>query len=133
MDGVKIFALSESIDLGEKIAQNLNLELGKLKLNRFSDGEMSPEFLESIRAYKVFIVSSTHTPSDNLMELMLTLDAANRAGAREVLIVMGYYGYGRQDRKDKKRGAVGSRVVADILSTSPFNSIMFVDLHANQI
>ncbi len=129
----KIFALSQSQDLGNKIANQIGLKTGILQLDTFSDGEMSPSFQESVRGQAVYLVGSLHQPHDNFMEMLLTIDAAKRAGAYKVHLVVPYYGYARQDRKDKLRGSIGARVVANSLKANGMDSIMIVDLHATQI
>ena len=133
MDKFKLFALRESRELGEKIANHLGQELGELSVDEFSDGEISPNFQNSIREHKIFIVGSTHQPHSNLMEMMLVIDAAKRAGASQVNCLIPYYGYARQDRKGASRGAIGSRVVANMLEANGADTVMVVDLHAGQI
>jgi ribose-phosphate pyrophosphokinase len=129
----KIFNLSQSKELGETIAKQLDLKLGEITLDTFSDGEMSPSFQESIRGFSVYIIGSLHQPHDNFMEMLLTIDAAKRAGAKKVHLIVPYYAYARQDRKDKSRGSIGARVVQNCLKANGMNSIMIVDLHAGQI
>jgi ribose-phosphate pyrophosphokinase len=128
----KIFALSESLDLGKRICSNLNMELGELKVDKFSDGEMSPGYEETIRNRNIFIIGSTHN-SDSIVEMMLAIDAAKRSGANQINVVIPYYGYARQDRKDKHRGAIGAAAIANALKVQGAASLMTVDLHANQI
>jgi len=103
----KIFACRQSFDLAENIAKNFGVELGKINITPFSDGEFQPAFEESVRGRRVFIIGSTHPSSDNLMEMLLILDAAKRASARHITAVMPYFGWARQDRKDKPRVAIG--------------------------
>lgn len=129
----KIFALSQSQLLGEKIANQIGLKTGVIQLDVFSDGEMSPSFQESVRGQSVYLIGSLHQPHDNFMEMLLTIDAAKRAGAYKVHLVIPYYAYARQDRKDKTRGSIGARVVANALKANGMDSIMIVDLHAAQI
>lgn len=132
MKEIKIFSLSQSKALGESIAKELNLNLGNLILDKFSDGEMSPGFEESIRSRKIFIVGSTHN-SDSIVELVLTVDAARRAGAKQINVVIPYYGYARQDRKDKHRGAIGAGAIASVIESTGADTLMTIDLHASQI
>jgi ribose-phosphate pyrophosphokinase len=132
MKEIKIFALSQSKLLGEKIAKELGLNLGSLNLDKFSDGEMSPSFEETIRNRKIFIVGSTHN-SDSIVELILTVDAARRAGAKQINLVIPYYGYSRQDRKDRHRGAIGAGAIASVIESIGVDTVMTIDLHASQI
>ena len=111
----KIFSGTGSQYLAEKIAKKFAAQLGKSHTQRFSDGEFQPAFLESIRGDMVFLIQSTFAPTDNLMELLLMIDAAKRASAYKVVAVIPYYGFARQDRKDKPRVAIGSKVVANML------------------
>lgn len=129
----KIFAGNGSADLGKKIGEFFGQGLGEIKLQKFSDGEMAPYYNESIRGANVFLVQSTMAPSDNLMELCLMIDAAKRASAYKVIAVMPYFGYARQDRKDKPRIAIGAKLVANILTAAGADRIMTCDLHAGQI
>ncbi|PVY41788.1 ribose-phosphate pyrophosphokinase [Pontibacter virosus] len=133
MPQVKIFAGSASKYLAEKIAVAYGTQLGDLELLRFSDGEMAPHFNESVRGAEVFLVQSTFPPADNLMELMLMVDAAKRASAHKVIVVMPYYGYARQDRKDKPRVSIGSKVLANAIQSVGADRLMTCDLHAGQI
>lgn len=130
---VKIFAGTGSQPLAQKIAKSYGTPLGKINIQRFSDGEIQPVFLESIRGDYVFLIASTYAPSDNLMELMLMIDAAKRASAYKIVAVLPYYGYSRQDRKDKPRVAVGSKLVATLLEAAGANRVITMDLHAPQI
>ncbi len=129
----KIFACSQSEELAHKIAKKYGLELGKVNVQRFSDGEFQPAFEESVRGRRVFIIGSTMPPSDHLMEMLLMLDAAKRASARHVTAVMPYFGWARQDRKDKPRVAIGAKMVANLLQSAGATRIMTMDLHADQI
>ncbi|MHA6248963.1 ribose-phosphate pyrophosphokinase [Pontibacter sp. CAU 1760] len=133
MPQVKIFSGSASKYLAEKIAAAYGTKLGDLTISSFSDGEIGVHFNESVRGAEVFIVQSTFPPSDNLMELMLLVDAAKRASAHKVIVVMPYYGYARQDRKDKPRVAIGSKVVANAIQSCGADRLMTCDLHAGQI
>jgi ribose-phosphate pyrophosphokinase len=130
---VKIFAGSQSTYLAEKIAHHYGKDLGGYTLRRFSDGEMSPSFEESIRGCDIFLIQSTPPPSDNLMELLLMVDAARRASAHYVTVVIPYFGYARQDRKDKPRVAIAAKLVANLLSAAGADRLMTIDLHAGQI
>lgn len=130
---VKIFAGDGSRELAEKIAQRFGAALGKINIQKFSDGEFQPVFLESIRGDYVFLVQSTFAPADNLMELLLMIDAAKRASAYKIIAVIPYYGFARQDRKDKPRVAIGSKLVATLLEAAGANRVITMDLHAPQI
>ena len=129
----KIFACSQSVVLAEQIAAKYGIALGKVTLARYSDGEFQPSYEESIRGLRVFIVCSTFPTSDNLMELLLMIDAAKRASARHVTAVIPYFGYARQDRKDKPRVPIGAKLVANLLNAAGATRIMTMDLHADQI
>ncbi len=129
----KIFACSQSEKLATKIATEMNAPLGDVEIQNFSDGEFQPAFLESVRGRRIFIIGSTMPPSDNLMEMLLMIDAAKRASARHITAVMPYYGWARQDRKDKPRVAIGAKMVANILQSAGATRIMTMDLHADQI
>ncbi|MFM7710530.1 MAG: ribose-phosphate pyrophosphokinase [Ferruginibacter sp.] len=128
-----IFSGRGSQYLAEKIARKFGETLGKVKTQVFSDGEIGVEFEESIRGRSVFLVQSTFSPTDNLMELLLMIDAAKRASAYKVIAVIPYYGYARQDRKDKPRVAIGSKLVANMLTAAGADRIVTMDLHAPQI
>lgn len=130
---VKIFAGSASRELAESIATAYGTHLGDLTIQRFADTELGPSFNESVRGCDVFLIQSTFPPAENLMELMLMVDAAKRASARKVNIVMPYYGYARQDRKDKPRVSIGAKVVANIIQSVGTDRLMTCDLHAGQI
>ncbi len=133
MSSVKIFSGSSSKYLSEKIASSYGKPLGGIELQKFSDGEMSPYFTESIRGHQVFIIQSTFPPADNIMELLLMIDAAKRASAESVTVVMPYFGYARQDRKDKPRVAIGAKVMANIIEAAGADRVVTCDLHAGQI
>lgn len=130
---VKIFSGTGSKYLAEKIAKKFGEPLGNVKITRFSDGEIGVEFEESIRGKFVFLVQSTFSPTDNMMELLLMIDAAKRASAYKVIAVIPYYGYARQDRKDKPRVAIGSKLVANMLTAAGADRVITMDLHASQI
>jgi ribose-phosphate pyrophosphokinase len=129
----KIFSGTGSQYLAEKIAKKFGEPLGKVKIQKFSDGEISVEFQESIRGRFVFLVQSTFAPADNLMELLLMIDAAKRASAYKVIAVIPYYGFARQDRKDRPRVAIGSKLVANMLVAAGADRLITMDLHAPQI
>ncbi len=129
----KIFSGTGSQYLAEKIAKKFGEPLGKVNIQRFSDGEIYVEFKESIRGRFVFLIQSTYAPSDNLMELLLMIDAAKRASAYKVIAVIPYYGLARQDRKDRPRVAIGSKLVANMLTAAGADRVITMDLHAPQI
>lgn len=131
--GVKIFAGRASKDLAEQIAKQFGAPLGDVKVTEFSDGEFQPSFEETVRGQDVFIVQSTMPPADNLFELLLMIDAARRASARKIIAVIPYFGFARQDRKDKPRVAIGAKLVANMLMAAGVDRIMTMDLHADQI
>ncbi|MEM1407578.1 MAG: ribose-phosphate pyrophosphokinase [Bacteroidota bacterium] len=133
MSTVKIFSGSATRYLAEKIAVSYGKPLGDSEIQIFSDGEMAPYFAESIRGCDVFLIQSTFGPSDNLMELLLMVDAAKRASAKYVTIVVPYFGYARQDRKDRPRVAIAAKLMANLLSAAGADRIMTCDLHADQI
>lgn len=130
---VKIFSGTASQYLAKDIADAYGAELGSLQVEKFSDGELSVHFNESVRGSDVFFVQSTFPPSDNLMELLLMIDAARRASAAYVTVVVPYFGYARQDRKDKPRVAIGSKLIANMLEAAGADRLMTCDLHADQI
>lgn len=130
---VKIFAGNASSYLAEKIAKNFGKPLGALTIQKFSDGEFQPVFQESIRGDYVFLVQATYAPSDNLMELLMMIDAARRASAGYITAVIPYFGFARQDRKDKPRVAIASKLVANLLTEAGADRVMTMDLHAPQI
>lgn len=130
---VKIFSGRATAYLAEKIANAYGEPLGTVNYQQFSDGEMSPFIGESVRGHDVFIVQSTFAPADNFMELLLMIDAAKRASALNVNVIIPYFGYARQDRKDKPRVAIAAKLIANLLSAAGANRIMTCDLHADQI
>ncbi len=129
----KIFACTQSQALGKEIAQAYGADLGKVIFSRYSDGEFQPSFEESIRGARIFIIGSTHPGPQNLMEMLLMLDAAKRASARHITAVMPYFGWARQDRKDKPRVPIAAKLVAKMLETAGATRIITMDLHADQI
>jgi ribose-phosphate pyrophosphokinase len=131
--GVKIFAGRASQELAERIATSYGVSLGDVKVTDFSDGEFQPSFEETVRGQDVFIVQSTMPPTENLFELLLMIDAAKRASARKIVAVIPYFGFARQDRKDKPRVAIGAKLVANMLIAAGVNRIITMDLHADQI
>ncbi len=130
---IKIFSTRNSKYLAERIAKSLNMELGKSEVTVFSDGEFQPVYLESVRGATLFIVCSSFPPMENLMELLLMIDAARRASAYQVIAVMPYFGWARQDRKDRPRVSIGAKLVANLLAAAGCNRVMTADLHADQI
>jgi len=129
----KIFSGTKSRYLAEKICASLGCPLGKMNIERFADGEFSVSYEESIRGAQVFLVQSTFPSSDNLMELLLMIDAAKRASAHSIIAVIPYFGWARQDRKDKPRVSIGAKLIADMLSAAGINRLITMDLHADQI
>ncbi|MBD5207594.1 MAG: ribose-phosphate pyrophosphokinase [Bacteroidales bacterium] len=130
---IKVFAGEASRYLGESICKELGIELGKMNVERFADGEFEVGFEESIRGAQVFLVQSTFPTSDNLMELLLMIDAAKRASAASIVAVIPYFGWARQDRKDKPRVSIAAKLVADLLSAAGIDRLITMDLHADQI
>jgi len=139
---IEVFACRASRDFACKVIEHLNellqpdetpVHLGDLQVTPFSDGEFQPCFAESVRGATVFIIQSTIAPADNLMELLLTIDAAKRASADKVIAVMPYYGWARQDRKDRPRVAIGAKLTANLLTAAGCDRVMTCDLHADQI
>lgn len=133
LDTVSIFSGRASKSLAEQIAMSFGNKLGNVIVSEFSDGEFQPSYEESIRGRDVFIIQSTMAPTDNLFELLLLIDAAKRASARRIVAVMPYFGYARQDRKDKPRVAIGSKLVANLLTAAGVTRVITMDLHADQI
>ncbi|MEA4867753.1 MAG: ribose-phosphate pyrophosphokinase [Bacteroidia bacterium] len=130
---IKIFSCRSSRYLAEKIAASLKLDLGKSSVTVFSDGEFQPAFEESVRGATVFIVQSTIPPVENIFELLLMIDAARRASAYKVIAVIPYFGWARQDRKDRPRVPIGAKMVANLLAAAGCDRVMTADLHADQI
>ncbi len=129
----KIFACTQSVEIGKNIAEAYGVKLGKVIFHNFSDGEFQPSFEESIRGSRIFLIGSTQPSSENLMELLLMIDAAKRASARHITAVMPYFGWARQDRKDKPRVPIGAKLIAKLLETAGATRIITMDLHADQI
>jgi len=130
---LKFFSGTSSKYLGEKIAGSYGVELGKSSMLHFSDGEFQPSLDETVRGCTAFIIQSTFPPVDNLFELLMMIDAARRASAYKIVAVMPYFGWARQDRKDKPRVPIGAKLVADLLNAAHVDRIMTMDLHADQI
>ena len=130
---VIVFSGTNSRYLAEKICASLDCPLGKMNITHFADGEFAVSYEESIRGAHVFLVQSTFPNSDNLMELLLMIDAAKRASAKSVVAVIPYFGWARQDRKDKPRVSIGAKLVADLLSVAGIDRLITMDLHADQI
>lgn len=131
--GVKIFSGRASQVFASQIASKYGVPLGDVNVVEFSDGEFQPSFEETVRGQDVFIVQSTMPPSDNLFELLLLVDAAKRASARKIIAVIPYFGFARQDRKDKPRVAIGAKLIANMLMAAGVNRLITMDLHADQI
>ena len=129
----KIFSGTTSHYLAEKICDSIGCDLGKMNITHFADGEFSVSFEESIRGSHVFLIQSTYPNSDNLMELLLMIDAAKRASAKSIVAVIPYFGWARQDRKDKPRVSIGAKLIADLLSVAGIDRLITMDLHADQI
>jgi ribose-phosphate pyrophosphokinase len=130
---LKIFACRSARYMAENIATHLGVKLGESSVTEFSDGEFQPRFNESVRGCSVYIVQSTFPPADNLLELLLMIDAAKRASAYKVIAVMPYFGLARQDRKDRPRVSIGAKMVANLLESVGVDRVMTIDLHADQI
>lgn len=130
---VKLFAGSSTKALAEKIAESYGKKLGDMGMSHFSDGEIQPHFNESIRGCDVFLIQSTCQPNDSIFELLMMIDAAKRASAHNINVVIPYFGYARQDRKDRPRVAIGSKLLANLLTAAGAHRVMTMDLHAAQI
>lgn len=129
----KLFACTQSMSLAQDIAKHYGIPLGNVITSTYSDGEFQPSFEESVRGARVFIIGSTNPSSDHLMEMLLMLDAAKRASARHITAVMPYFGWARQDRKDKPRVPIAAKLIAKMLETAGATRIITMDLHADQI
>ena len=132
-ESAKIFSGTATRYLAERITAASGERLGEVAISRFSDGEFQPSFEETVRGELVFIVQSTVPPSDNLFELLLMVDAAKRASAKRIVAVIPYFGFARQDRKDKPRVSIGAKLVANMLTAAGVDRVMTMDLHADQI
>ena len=128
-----LFSTRASLELSNKIARAYGQALGTINLSEFKDGEYEPCFEESIRGARVFLIGSTFSPMDNLMELLLMCDGAKRASAKNINVVIPYFGWARQDRKDKPRAPIGAKLVAKLLETAGATRVITLDLHADQI
>jgi len=133
-NNVKIFSGNSNVELAKKIAEKAGLQLGKAEILRFKDGEVYIEIEETVRGRDVFVVQSTSEPvNENLMELLIFVDALKRASAKTINVIIPYYGYARQDRKSKPREPITSKLVANLLTTAGVNRVIAMDLHADQI
>jgi len=132
-ENLKIFSGSSNLPLAEKIARKLNMSLGLVELKRFSDGEIWVKYLENIRGSDIFIVQSTNPPAENLLELLIMVDAAKRASANRITAVIPYFGYSRQDRKDQPRVSITAKLVANLITIAGADRVVTMDLHAAQI
>lgn len=134
MENTLVFALSASTELAHDICKRLNIEPGKISINHFADGEILVTPEESVRGKHVYLVQSTNNPvNDNLMELLIAIDACKRGSAKEINVIIPYYGYARQDRKSKPRQPISSKLVASLIETAGANRVVTIDLHATQI
>ena len=129
----KIFSCTQSIELSKRIAEHYGVKLGSVNFSHYSDGEFQPSFEESVRGARLFIIGSTHPSSENLMELLLMIDAAKRSSARHITAVIPYFGWARQDRKDKPRVPIGAKLIANLVEAAGATRIITMDLHADQI
>lgn len=130
---VKLFSGRATAYLAERIAASYGQKLGEIQVTVFSDGEFTTSYEENLRGHDVFIIQSTFPPAENLMELLLLVDAARRASARHIIVVMPYFGYARQDRKDKPRVPITAKLIANLLTAAGVQRLMTIDLHADQI
>ena len=130
---MKIFSGKSNLELSKKIAAQAGVTLGQIDLETFSDGELRVAFKENIRGENVFLIQSTNPPAENLMELLLMLDAAKRASAKTVTAVIPYYGYARQDRKDQPRVPISARMILDLMESAGVDRMITMDLHSPQI
>ena len=129
----KIFNCTNSIDLAKKVSKSFGTDLGNITISRYSDGEFQPSYEETIRGTRIFIVGSTNPSSENLMELLLMIDAAKRASARHITAVIPYFGWARQDRKDKPRVPIAAKMIAKMIESAGATRLITMDLHADQI
>ncbi|MCC8114977.1 MAG: ribose-phosphate pyrophosphokinase [Bacteroidales bacterium] len=133
MPPLKVFSGTKSKYIAEEICQELGVPLGQMNILHFADGEFEVSFEESIRGHEVYLVQSTFPNTDNLMELLLMIDAAKRASAKSVIAVIPYFGWARQDRKDKPRVSIAAKLVSNLLTTAGVDRVITMDLHADQI
>ena len=129
----KIFSCTQSHELSKKIAEHYGAKLGNVNFSHYSDGEFQPSFEESVRGARLFIIGSTQPSSENLMELLLMIDAAKRSSARHITAVIPYFGWARQDRKDKPRVPIGAKLIANLIEAAGATRLITMDLHADQI
>jgi ribose-phosphate pyrophosphokinase len=130
---ITLFSGNSNHTLADKIAKSYGIELGKVTFSHFSDGEFQPSFEETIRGHDIFIIQSTFAPTDNIFELLMMVDAARRASARKVVVIIPYFGFARQDRKDKPRVPIGAKLMANLLTAAGVDRVVSMDLHADQI
>jgi ribose-phosphate pyrophosphokinase len=130
---IKLFAGSGTLELAKNIGESYGIKLGDIVLSKFSDGEFQPHYNETVRGCDVFLIQSTNQPNDNLVELLLMIDAAKRSSAHYITVVVPYFGFARQDRKDKPRVAIGAKLMANLITAAGAHRIMTMDLHAAQI
>ncbi|RLD40484.1 MAG: ribose-phosphate pyrophosphokinase [Bacteroidetes bacterium] len=130
---VTIFSGNSNHELANKIANTYGIELGKVTFSKFSDGEFQPSFEQTIRGHDIFIIQSTFAPTENIFELLMMVDAAKRASARKVVVIIPYFGFARQDRKDKPRVPIGAKLMANLLTAAGVDRVVAMDLHADQI
>ena len=133
IDSLRVIAGTANPGLAERITRKIGVPLGRIELSRFADGEINVQIKENIRGCDVFIIQSTNPPAENLMELLIMVDAARRSSARKVAAVIPYFGYARQDRKDQPRVSITAKLVANLLTTAGADRIITMDLHAPQI
>lgn len=133
MDSFKIVAGSSNIPLAEKVAKSIGKQLAEIRIKTFSDGELWVKYEENIRGIDLFIIQSTNPPAENILELLMLIDAAKRASAKSITVVIPYFGYSRQDRKDQPRVSITSRLIADIINTAGADRVITFDLHSSQI
>lgn len=131
--GFMLFSGTSNLPLAEKIAEKIGIPLGKIELKRFSDGEIWVKFGENIRGEDVFIIQGTNPPAENLMELLIMVDAAKRASAKRITAVIPYFGYSRQDRKDQPRVSISAKLIANLITVAGTDRVITLDLHASQI
>jgi ribose-phosphate pyrophosphokinase len=131
---VKLFSLSANPELAQEVSEITGIELSKIQLDRFADGEIGVNLEETVRGHHVFLVQPTHEPvNENIMELLITIDAMRRASAKNINVIMPYYGYSRQDRKSKSRQPISAKLVANLITTAGATRVLAMDLHAAQI
>jgi ribose-phosphate pyrophosphokinase len=133
MNEIKVFSGRANIELAQKICKKLKIDLGKISIRDFSDGEIKIKIEENVRGIDVFVVQPTHPPAENLLELLLMLDALKRSSAERITAVIPYYGYARQDRKDEPRVPISAKLIADLIVTAGASRVLTMDLHAEQI